>query len=210
MVPVLILLKYQYSILLGDTPRSNSHLLGAYLQVPAHLSTQMHRRARALPLCLHTKFSPPSGSSLLVRPWQNIKGKNPAKKYFICQSKPQHMISGRLISYSDHRESATESLHFCDKQIKIGELYLAMTSLAEAAPADTQSLDSGQRWSLQPLLRHAKRSHSRMPGIRKIPLRAIAIIVLIAVLNIIAWVAAAIVLVCSLIFVDHRIRGAQH
>ncbi|KAJ5770569.1 uncharacterized protein N7511_002620 [Penicillium nucicola] len=62
------------------------------------------------------------------------------------------------------------------------------------APADSQSLDSDRKWSLQPLLRHAERSHSKIPGIRKIPLRAIGIIAFIALLNIIVWVAAAIVL----------------
>ncbi|KAJ5964823.1 uncharacterized protein N7479_004699 [Penicillium vulpinum] len=62
-------------------------------------------------------------------------------------------------------------------------------------PADTDSrLDSDRKWSLQPLLRSAERSHSKMPGIRKIPLRAIGIIAFIALLNIIVWVAAAIVL----------------
>ncbi|KAJ5170818.1 Nickel/cobalt transporter high-affinity [Penicillium coprophilum] len=59
---------------------------------------------------------------------------------------------------------------------------------------DSRSLDSDRKWSLQPLLRSAERSHSKMPGIRKIPLRAIGIIALIAFLNILVWVAAAIVL----------------
>ncbi|KAJ5084123.1 hypothetical protein NUU61_008702 [Penicillium alfredii] len=60
--------------------------------------------------------------------------------------------------------------------------------------ADSQSLNSERRWSLKPLLRHAERSHSRVPGIRKIPLRAIGIILFIALLNAIVWIAAAIVL----------------
>jgi len=63
---------------------------------------------------------------------------------------------------------------------------------------DSRSLDSDRKWSLQPLLRSAERSHSKMPGIRKIPLRAIGIIAFIALLNIIVWVAAGIVLVCFL------------
>lgn len=67
------------------------------------------------------------------------------------------------------------------------------------SPADSPSLDSDRKWSLQPLLRSAERSHGRIPGIRKIPLRAIGIIALIAFLNILVWVAAAIVLVCSMI-----------
>ncbi|KAJ5645698.1 hypothetical protein N7507_011709 [Penicillium longicatenatum] len=69
-----------------------------------------------------------------------------------------------------------------------------MSSIVDETPADSHSLDSDKKWSLQPLIRKAERSHSRMPGIRKIPLRAIAIIILIAFLNIIVWVAAAIVL----------------
>lgn len=62
--------------------------------------------------------------------------------------------------------------------------------------ADSRSLDVDRKWSLQPLLRSAERSHSKMPGIRKIPLRAIGIIAFIALLNIIVWIAAGIVLVC--------------
>ncbi|KAJ6096958.1 hypothetical protein N7486_007704 [Penicillium sp. IBT 16267x] len=69
-----------------------------------------------------------------------------------------------------------------------------MSSINDETPADSHSRDGDKRWSLQPLIRKAERSHSRMPGIRKIPLRAIAIIALIAILNIIVWVAAAIVL----------------
>ncbi|KAJ5946958.1 hypothetical protein N7454_003797 [Penicillium verhagenii] len=69
-----------------------------------------------------------------------------------------------------------------------------MASLLDQRPADLASLDSHKKWSLQPLIRKAERSHSRMPGIRKIPFRAIAIIALIAFVNIIVWVAAAVVL----------------
>jgi len=65
------------------------------------------------------------------------------------------------------------------------------------APADSRSVESDRKWSLQPLLRKAERSHQKMPGIRKIPLRAIAIILFIALLNAIVWIAAAIVLVRS-------------
>lgn len=71
-----------------------------------------------------------------------------------------------------------------------------MSSIVDGTPADSHSLDGDKKWSLQPLIRKAERSHSRMPGIRKIPLRAIAIIALIAFVNIIVWAAAAIVLVC--------------
>ncbi|CAG8389743.1 unnamed protein product [Penicillium salamii] len=69
-----------------------------------------------------------------------------------------------------------------------------MASSDVAMPADSHSIDDDRRWSLQPLLRKAERSHSKMPGIRKIPLRAIGIIAFIALLNIIVWVAAGIVL----------------
>ncbi|CAG8918542.1 unnamed protein product [Penicillium salamii] len=69
-----------------------------------------------------------------------------------------------------------------------------MTSSDVAMPVDSHSLDHNGRWSFQPLLRKAERSHSKMPGIRKIPLRAIGIIAFIALLNIIVWVAAGIVL----------------
>lgn len=65
-------------------------------------------------------------------------------------------------------------------------------------PADIDMHETETNWGLKPLLRHAERSHSRMPGIRKIPFRALAIIVFIAFLNIVVWVAAAIVLVCEL------------
>lgn len=70
-----------------------------------------------------------------------------------------------------------------------------MTSFVGDTPADASSIDSERSWSLKPLIRHAQRSHSRMPGIRKIPLRAIGIITLVALLNCVVWVAAAIVLV---------------
>ncbi|KAJ5247865.1 hypothetical protein N7468_002848 [Penicillium chermesinum] len=55
------------------------------------------------------------------------------------------------------------------------------------------SVESIDRWSWTPLLRHAERSHRRLPGIRKIPLRALGIIGLIAFLNVVVWIAAAIV-----------------
>lgn len=70
-----------------------------------------------------------------------------------------------------------------------------MTSFVDDTPADARSVDSERTWSLKPLLRHAQRSHSKMPGIRKIPLRAIGIILFVALLNVIVWIAAAIVLV---------------
>lgn len=60
---------------------------------------------------------------------------------------------------------------------------------------DSGSRDSERKWSLQPLINKAERQHKRLPGIRKIPLRAIAIILFIAFINLIVWAAAAIVLV---------------
>jgi high-affinity nickel-transport protein len=38
-----------------------------------------------------------------------------------------------------------------------------------------------------------------MPGIRKIPLRAIAVILFVALINVVVWIAAAIVLVSGYI-----------
>lgn len=76
-----------------------------------------------------------------------------------------------------------------------------MTSLDEE---DSYGLDNDKKWSLKPLLRQAERSHSRMPGIRKIPLRAIAIILFIAFLNAIVWIAAGIVLVSRPSFISQR------
>ncbi|KAL4917189.1 high-affinity nickel-transport protein-domain-containing protein [Aspergillus aurantiobrunneus] len=53
-----------------------------------------------------------------------------------------------------------------------------------------------KKWTT--LVRHAQRSHSRLPGLRKIPLRSIAIILLVAAVNVVVWVAVAIVLlICS-------------
>lgn len=82
-----------------------------------------------------------------------------------------------------------------------------MSSIVDDSPADSRSLDNDRKWSLQPLLRHAERSHQKMPGIRKIPLRAIGIILFIALLNAIVWIAAAIVLVrlINLFYFYHRI-----
>ncbi|KAK2750458.1 hypothetical protein FQN55_002057 [Onygenales sp. PD_40] len=46
----------------------------------------------------------------------------------------------------------------------------------------------------QSLLRKAERSHSRVPGLRKVPLPALGIILLIAFINVLVWIAAAVVL----------------
>ncbi|KAL2005438.1 hypothetical protein VTN00DRAFT_2649 [Thermoascus crustaceus] len=48
------------------------------------------------------------------------------------------------------------------------------------------------------LLRRAERSHRRLPVLRKVPLPAIGIILLIAVINVVVWVVAGIVLAIDL------------
>lgn len=50
------------------------------------------------------------------------------------------------------------------------------------------------KWYPRALIRQAERSHGRLPGIRKVPLRAIAAILFIAFLNVLVWIAAAVVL----------------
>ncbi|OJK03507.1 hypothetical protein ASPACDRAFT_1862849 [Aspergillus aculeatus ATCC 16872] len=50
------------------------------------------------------------------------------------------------------------------------------------------------KWTAKALVRQAEKSHRRLPGIRKIPLPAIGIILFIAFLNVVVWIAAAIVL----------------
>ena len=62
---------------------------------------------------------------------------------------------------------------------------------------DPGSGDAGRDSSKWPhgLIKQVKHSHRRLPGIRKIPLRAIAIIFLIAFINVLVWIAAAVVLV---------------
>lgn len=51
------------------------------------------------------------------------------------------------------------------------------------------------------LLGRVERSHRSWPGIRKIPLPAIGIIALIAIVNVVVWIAAAIVLVRLALFI---------
>lgn len=63
--------------------------------------------------------------------------------------------------------------------------------------SDNEDEDKSMKRSL---LRRAEKSHNSLPGIRKIPLRAIGIIFLIALVNVVVWIAAAIVLVCALLF----------
>ncbi|CBF70155.1 HoxN/HupN/NixA family nickel/cobalt transporter [Aspergillus nidulans FGSC A4] len=64
-------------------------------------------------------------------------------------------------------------------------------------PADSPFIESDlddKKWTAKSLIRHAERSHSRLPGIRKVPLRSIAVILLVAFVNVVVWVAVAIVL----------------
>ncbi|KAL4971752.1 high-affinity nickel-transport protein-domain-containing protein [Aspergillus desertorum] len=60
-------------------------------------------------------------------------------------------------------------------------------------PVVESDLDD-KKWTAKSLIRHVERSHSRLPGIRKVPLRSIAVILLVACINIVVWVAVAIVL----------------
>ncbi|PYI36992.1 hypothetical protein BP00DRAFT_432059 [Aspergillus indologenus CBS 114.80] len=55
-----------------------------------------------------------------------------------------------------------------------------------------------RKWSATALVRQAERSHRRLPGLRKIPLPAIGIILFIALVNVVVWIAAAIVLAIDL------------
>ncbi|KAL4764913.1 high-affinity nickel-transport protein-domain-containing protein [Aspergillus foveolatus] len=67
--------------------------------------------------------------------------------------------------------------------------------------ADSTVIESDlddKKWTAKSLIRHAERSHSRLPGIRKVPLRSIAVILLVACANVVVWVAVAIVLAIDL------------
>lgn len=56
--------------------------------------------------------------------------------------------------------------------------------------------DTKNQWAPKNLVRRVERSHSRLPGIRKVPFPALAIISFVALVNILVWIAAAVVLVC--------------
>jgi high-affinity nickel-transport protein len=73
-------------------------------------------------------------------------------------------------------------------------------SLPPPSPTESQHEETDdKKWSTKSLIRHAERSHSRLPGIRKVPIRSIGVILLVALVNVVVWVAVAIVLVCSLL-----------
>ncbi|KAK9652734.1 hypothetical protein HCH54_002682 [Aspergillus fumigatus] len=66
--------------------------------------------------------------------------------------------------------------------------------VVDASLADDTDSETKSKWTAESLLRRAERSHRRLPGIRKIPLPAIAIILFVAFINVVVWIAAAIVL----------------
>ncbi|KAL3439575.1 high-affinity nickel-transport protein-domain-containing protein [Aspergillus tetrazonus] len=73
--------------------------------------------------------------------------------------------------------------------------------MSTSPPADPPVIESDlddKKWIAKSLIRHAERSHSRLPGIRKVPLRSIAVILLVAFVNVVVWVAVAIVLAIDL------------
>ncbi len=62
---------------------------------------------------------------------------------------------------------------------------------------DAQNQSDDKKWTTtNSLIRRAEHSHSRLPGIRKIPLRSIGVILLVALVNVLVWIAVAVVLVC--------------
>ncbi|ODM20634.1 hypothetical protein SI65_03687 [Aspergillus cristatus] len=65
-------------------------------------------------------------------------------------------------------------------------------AVTNEVPPDTDS--PKPKWYPRALIRQAERSHRRLPGIRKVPLRAIAAILFIALVNVLVWIAAAVVL----------------
>ena len=78
----------------------------------------------------------------------------------------------------------------------IDDLADTVSTMPSASSAEEQLLtanrDTKPRWSI---IEKAERSHRRVPGLRKIPLPALAIIFVIALINILVWVAVGIVLV---------------
>ncbi|KAL3486598.1 high-affinity nickel-transport protein-domain-containing protein [Aspergillus germanicus] len=73
-------------------------------------------------------------------------------------------------------------------------------SLPPSSPSAESQHDEidDKKWSTKSLIRHAERSHSRLPGIRKVPIRSIGVILLVALVNVLVWVAVAIVLAIDL------------
>ncbi|GAB1209673.1 hypothetical protein APSETT445_008454 [Aspergillus pseudonomiae] len=82
-------------------------------------------------------------------------------------------------------------------------------SFAEAL-SDSQSVVDTKKgkWTPKSLIRHAERSHRRIPGVRKIPFPALAIILFIAFINVVVWIAAAIVLAISIVIITSIVVAA--
>lgn len=79
---------------------------------------------------------------------------------------------------------------------------LSPRALLDPVPPDVpdaqpQDDNTKNKWIPKNLVRRVERSHSRLPGIRKVPFRALAIISFVVLVNILVWIAAAVVLVCS-------------
>lgn len=67
---------------------------------------------------------------------------------------------------------------------------------SHASEGNGRSDAVGSKWNIKKFVKQAERSHRRLPGLKKVPLPAIAIILFIAFINVVVWIAAAIVLVC--------------
>lgn len=91
---------------------------------------------------------------------------------------------------------ATYFQHYRFDRTIIDSIADTVSTMPNASSAEEQLLtanrDKKPRWSI---IEKAERSHRRVPGLRKIPLPALAIIFFIALINILVWIAAGIVLV---------------
>ncbi|CAK97137.1 uncharacterized protein An12g04470 [Aspergillus niger] len=65
---------------------------------------------------------------------------------------------------------------------------------SHASEGNGRSDAVGSKWNIKKFVKQAERSHRRLPGLKKVPLPAIAIILFIAFINVVVWIAAAIVL----------------
>ncbi|KAF9893404.1 hypothetical protein FE257_011836 [Aspergillus nanangensis] len=68
--------------------------------------------------------------------------------------------------------------------------------MADSSPPEYSEYSASRKtkWNTKSLIRQAERSHSRLPGIRKVPLPGLAVIAFVALMNVIVWIGAAIVL----------------
>lgn len=70
--------------------------------------------------------------------------------------------------------------------------------MAESTPALNVESDLYPKKSFkESFIEKAEKSHNRVPVLRRIPLPAIGIILLVALVNVAVWIAAAVVLVCT-------------